>query len=65
MAKISDLYPLILSEWLARDINERTMLDVLSFYTWLQKNRPDLLAFRCNGHKSQKLKELLADHIIA
>jgi len=64
MAKLSDLEPLIINEWLKRPNGKRTEADILKFYGYLSKNRPSLLNFRTGiKDKYQALKSILEKYI--
>ncbi len=52
----------VLSLWLKRPTEKRTDNDVLSFYGWLEQNRPELLNRR-HGDPYQQLKVDLRGHV--
>ena len=59
-----ELKPQIVHEWLSRQPSgQRREIDVLTFYSWVKKNRRDLLSFRASGDKYQILKSILRQHI--
>lgn len=59
MAKRADLDPEIRQLWMQRPEGARKEMDVLTFYTELQKQNPRLLSFRSHGDKYQTLKTIL------
>ena len=59
MAKKSEIKPLIRDEWVAWAGDDRSVQTLVLFYPHLQKNRPDLLNFRCAGDKWQEVKLML------
>ena len=64
MAKLSDLEPLIIQEWLEkRPLGQRTESEIFPFYNRLQQDKPHLLSFRASGDKYQMLKTILRKHI--
>ncbi len=48
----------IISEWrgFQKEHGGSSTHDMLTFYMWLQKNRPDLLCFKCKGDRWQRVK---------
>lgn len=64
MAKRTDLEPLIVQEWLRQQpAGQRTEDQILAFYGRLQRDNPQLLAFRASGDKYQVLKTILRNQI--
>ena len=62
--KKQDRDPAIINLWLQRPPGERTRNHVLSFYGWLQQNRPGLVPFRRRGGDPyQALQSILTRHI--
>ena len=64
MLKLSEAKQKIRLKWLERPEEERTKLHVLSFYMDLEKNRSELLNFRCSGDKYQKVMSFLRNYTI-
>lgn len=62
MATIAELAPHIVAEWQHWPDGRQRILDVHSFYLYLKRERPELLAFRCVGDKYQRLKVILAPY---
>ena len=54
----------IIELWNDREVNSRTRGDVLAFYFHLKKNNPELLNFRYNGDKYQKIMGWLSRYIV-
>jgi len=64
MAKLSDLEPLIIEEWLKRQpAGQRTENEIFSFHGQLEKEKSKLLSFRTPTDKYQMLKTILRNHI--
>ena len=63
MAKQSELKPLIIDEWLEWAGDDRNQKRLMSFYAYVEKNKPELLSFRGAGDKWQTFKLMLKDHI--
>jgi hypothetical protein len=63
MAKQSELKPLIIQEWLSWQGEGSTSQRLMSFYRYLEKEKPHLLSFRCAGDKWQTFKLMLKGHL--
>jgi hypothetical protein len=54
----------ILELWHRRPEHRRTGTDMVTFYRWLEQNRPDLLSPPGLGDPYQPVKALLAPHTL-
>jgi hypothetical protein len=55
--KIDEAKSRVLTEWYRWQgkSTPATYTEKYTFYTWLQRERPDLLAFKCSGDRWQRI----------